>query len=121
MITKSKRLERMKSQGKTTTHIRKEKIIGQETLRKLKEGTGRIELYDYKDPKTGDTSKKERISSVDTKVIEKLCTWLDCQPNDIMEVVPNTEENADRLCEILECTMEELKDKVPMGKADQEI
>ena len=36
----------MKEQGKNTTHIREEKIIGQETLRKLRAGTGILEEYD---------------------------------------------------------------------------
>ena len=69
----------------------------------------------------GKATKKMRINSVDTKSIESLCTWLDCQPNDIMEVIPNTWENADRLCEILstkdnKCTRDELPKRVPMEK-----
>ena len=31
-----------------------------------------------------------------------------------MEVIPNTWENADRLCDILKCTREELPERVPM-------
>lgn len=111
----------MKEQGKNTSRIREEKIIGQETLRKLKLGTGVLEEYDYKrkeKDETGNTitisEKKTREISVDSKSIESLCTWLNCQPNDIMEVIPNTWENADRLCEILDCSKEELDKKVPM-------
>lgn len=114
MIYYGKLFQLMKSQGKNTTHIRERKIIGQETLRKLKLGTGVIEQYDYKNPKTGIIEKKEREISVDTKSIESLCRWLNCQPSDIMEVIPNTLENADRLCEILNCDKEELPQRVPM-------
>lgn len=32
----------------------------------------------------------------------------------IIETIPNTWNNADRLCEILKCTKEELPDRVPM-------
>ena len=53
-------------------------------------------------------------TAIDTKAIESLCTWLNCQPNDIMEVIPNTWDNADRLCEILKCTKEDLPSRVPM-------
>ena len=98
MIYYGKFFELMKEQGKNTTHIRSEKIIGQETLRKLKIGTGVLEEYDYKDTKT---VKKVREISVDTKSIEAICVWLECQPSDIMEVIPNTWGNADRLCDIL--------------------
>lgn len=116
MIYYGKLFELMKSQGKNTTHIRMNKIIGQETLRKLKCGTGILEEYDYKVPgtKPAQIEKRTRENSIDTKSIESLCTWLGCQPNDIMEVIPNTWENADRLCEILGCSQEELSTRVPM-------
>lgn len=114
MIYYGKLFERMKEQGKNTTHIREGKIIGQETLRKLKVGTGVLEEYDYKNPSTKTVEKKTREISVDTKSIESLCKWLSCQPSDIMEVIPNTWENADRLCDILKCTREDLPQRVPM-------
>ena len=114
MIIYKKLFELMKAQGKNTVHIRNEKIVGQETLRKLKVGTGILEEYDYKVPSTGEKEKRIRETSIDTKAIESLCIWLNCQPNDIMEVIPNTWENADRLCEILKCTREELSSKIPM-------
>lgn len=121
MIYYGKLFDLMKKQNKNTTHIREEKIIGQETLRKLRMGTGILEEYDYKIPGTKQIEKKTRENSIDTKSIESLCTWLDCQPNDIMEVIPNTWENADRLCEILstkdnKCTRDELPKRVPMEK-----
>lgn len=119
MIYYGKLFDLMKKQNKNTSHIREEKIIGQETLRKLRMGTGILEEYDYKIPGTKQIEKRTRENSIDTKSIESLCTWLDCQPSDIMEVIPNTWENADRLCEILstkdnKCTSEELPKRVPM-------
>lgn len=114
MIYYEKLFEVMKTQGKNTTHIREQKIIGQETLRKLKMGTGIWEEYDYKIPGTKQTEKRTRENSIDTKSIESLCVWLNCQPSDIMEVIPNTWDNADRLCEILGCTRDELIKRVPM-------
>lgn len=116
MISYNKLFELMKEQGKNTSHIRENKIIGQETLRKLKIGTGILEEYDYKVPgtKPAKIEKKTRETSVDTKSIESLCIWLNCQPSDIMEVIPNTWENKEKLCEILQCTVEELPLKVAM-------
>ena len=51
--------------GLTTYTLRKSKIVGNETLRKLKGNTGVI----------------------DTRTIDKLCDVLDCQPGDFMEYV----------------------------------
>lgn len=116
MIYYGKLFDLMKAQGKNTTHIRVEKIISQDTLGKLRKGTGIID--EGRDPNNllpdGKQAKKIRITAVDTKSIESLCTWLDCQPSDIMEVIPNIWDNADRLCEILKCTREELPERVPM-------
>ena len=114
MIHYKKFFDLMKEQGKTQTHIRDQKIIGQETLRKLRIGTGILEEYDYKIPGTTKIEKRTRENSIDTKTIASLCKWLNCQPSDIMEVIPNTWENADRLCALLKCTREELPQRVPM-------
>ena len=57
--------------GITTYTIRKNNIMSQSALTKMKNGTG----------------------SIDTRTIEKLCAILDCQPGDIMEYVPDDEEN----------------------------
>ena len=122
MICYDKLFELMKKQGKNKTHIRKEKIIGQDTLGKLNKGTGIIDIG--RDPNNllpdGKQAKKLRITSVDTKSIESLCTWLNCQPSDIMEVIPNTWDNQERLCNILNCTPEELPNKVPMKNANSD-
>ena len=121
MICYNKLFELMKTQGKYTTHIRNEKIISQDTLRKLRKGTGIID--EGRDPNNilpnGKQAKKTRITAVDTKSIESLCIWLNCQPSDIMEVIPNTWDNADKLCKILgdeknPLPREELPFKVPM-------
>ena len=114
MICYEKLFKLMKEQNKNTSNIREQKIIGQETLRKLKTGTGILEEYAYKVPgsKPPKIEKRTRENSIDTKSIESLCVWLNCQPNDIMEVIPNTLENADRLCEIFDCSKEELSSKV---------
>lgn len=114
MIYYGKLFELMKIQGKNTTQIREEKIVGQETWRKLRTGTGILENYDYKVPYTSKTERRMRESAVDTKSIESLCIWLNCQPDEIMEVIPNKWSNADKLCEVLKCTREELPGKIPM-------
>ena len=116
MIYYGKLFDLMKKKGKTKTHIRAEKVISQDTLGKINKGTG---IYDEgRDPNNllpdGKQAKKIRITAIDTKSIESLCTWLECQPNDIMEVIPNTLDNAERLCEILDCSKEELPLRVPM-------
>ena len=121
MIYYGKLFELMKSQGKNTTHIREEKIISQDTLGKIRRGTGIFE--EGRDPNkvlpNGKLAKKLRITSVDTKSIESLCTWLQCQPNDIMEVIPNMWDNAERLCEILKCDRDELPSRVPMEENEE--
>ena len=83
-------------------------------MRKLRIGTGILEEYDYKVPGTKQIEKRTRENSIDTKSIESLCIWLNCQPNAIMEVIPNTWNNTDRLFEILKCTKEELPNRVLM-------
>ncbi len=62
----SRLFEILKTQGWNTTRIRKEKLIGQATLQKLKTGEGNI----------------------DTRTLERLCHTLKCQPGDIMEYIP---------------------------------
>ena len=53
--------EKMKEAGITTYRIRKENILSQSTLQKLRE-------------------------PVTTETIEKLCLLMDCTPNDIMKI-----------------------------------
>jgi len=56
--------------GITTYKIRKENIVSQGTLTKMKNGNG----------------------SIDTRTIDKICRVLNCQPGDILEYVPDDEE-----------------------------
>lgn len=60
-----KLFELLKIKGITTYKIRKENIISQSALTKMKSGDG----------------------NVDTRTLERLCSYLKCQPNDIMEYV----------------------------------
>lgn len=60
----------LKEQGITTYRIRKENIISQAALTKMKNGSG----------------------NVDTRTLERLCAVLHCQPGDIMEYVEESAE-----------------------------
>ena len=53
----------LKSKGKTMYDLRKDKVIGTATIEKMRKEEGHI----------------------DTRSIERLCEYLDCQPGDIME------------------------------------
>jgi len=55
----------LKERGISTYKIRKDNIISQAALTKMKNGEGNI----------------------DTRTLERLCKFLKCQPNDIMEFV----------------------------------
>ena len=70
-IKYDKLLELMKQKGITSYTIRQNKIIGQATYKKIKDG--------------GD---------IDTRTIAKLCELLNCQPGDILEYVPEEENTA---------------------------
>jgi len=59
----------MEKKGITTYYLRKHGIVGNETLRKLKNNTG----------------------TIDTRTLDNLCSLLGCQPGDIMEHIPSTE------------------------------
>ena len=63
-IKYSKLFDLLKAKGLSSYRIRNERLIGQATLQKLREG--------------GD---------IDTRTITKLCKLLDCQPGDLMEYV----------------------------------
>ncbi len=60
-----KLFELLKKKGITSYRIRKENIISQAALTKMKNGEGNI----------------------DTRTLERLCAILECQPGDIMEYV----------------------------------
>jgi DNA-binding Xre family transcriptional regulator len=55
----------LKERKKTMYDLRKDKVVGVATVEKMRKCTG----------------------SIDTRSIDKLCEYLDCQPGDIMEYV----------------------------------
>lgn len=67
-IIYDKLLNVFKERGITSYTIKKENIIGQASYKKIKDG--------------GD---------IDTRTISKLCKYLECQPGDILEYVPDEE------------------------------
>lgn len=67
-IKYEKLIKKMKEAGITSYTIKRDKIIGQATYKKIMEG--------------GD---------IDTRTIAKLCKLLNCQPGDIMEYVEEEE------------------------------
>lgn len=67
-IIYDKLLKIFKEKGITSYTIKKENIIGQASYKKIKDG--------------GD---------IDTRTISKLCKYLECQPGDILEYVPDEE------------------------------
>lgn len=70
-------LSELKSRGYTTYRIRKEKLFSESTLQKFRKGT---------------------VVSADN--INTLCKYLNCQPGDILEYVPDTSENVDNLSKL---------------------
>lgn len=72
-ISYKKLFDLLEKKGWSTYKIRKEKLIGQGTLTALKNGTG----------------------GLDSKTISKICKILECQPGDLMEYIPDKEEQND--------------------------
>ena len=60
----------LKTKGLTMYSLRRDHVVGTETIEKMRKGTGHI----------------------DTRSIEKLCEYLHCQPGDIMEYAPSNDE-----------------------------
>lgn len=60
-----KLFELLRERGITTYKIRKDNLISQAALTKMKNGEGNI----------------------DTRTLERICSFLKCQPGDIMEFV----------------------------------
>ena len=69
-IVFSKLLSLLNDKGVSIYHLKRDKIIGTATIDKLRTGTGHI----------------------DTRSIDSLCAYLNCQPGDIMEYVPDEDE-----------------------------
>jgi len=68
-IVYNKLLNLMDAQGLTTYKIRKEKIISESTLQKIREN-----------------------KAITTDSIASLCKALNCQPGDLMEYIPDITE-----------------------------
>lgn len=62
-------LPALKAKGYNTNKLRQEKLLSESTIQKLRTGTG-----------------------VSWGNIETLCRLLECQPGDILEYIPDTEE-----------------------------
>lgn len=62
-------VQALKDNGYNSTRIRKEKLIGENALTSLRQGT---------------------VSSIDT--LNRICAMLRCQPQDIIEFIPTDEE-----------------------------
>lgn len=67
-IKYDKLIKKMQEAGITSYTLKRDKVIGQATYKKIMEG-----------------------GHIDTRTIEKLCELLDCQPGDIIEYVKDEE------------------------------
>lgn len=70
-INYKKLLSIFEEKGITSYTIKKEKVIGQSAWKKIHEN-----------------------GHIDTRTIEALCKYLNCQPGDIMEYVPDYNPNS---------------------------
>ena len=68
-IVFSKLLSLLNERGISIYHLKRDRIIGTATIDKLRTGTGNI----------------------DTLSIYSICAYLNCQPGDIMEYIPDKE------------------------------
>lgn len=72
----------MKVRGMKPHALRHARIVGNATLEKLKN------LSDL--PKRDGSEKDKNYQGfIDTRTINNICKWLDCQPGEIMEWVPD--------------------------------
>lgn len=60
----------LKERGLKKIDLRRDKVIGMSALESMRTGVGHV----------------------DTRTIEYLCEYLDCQPGDIMEYIPKQKE-----------------------------
>ncbi|MEL4861564.1 helix-turn-helix transcriptional regulator [Pseudoflavonifractor phocaeensis] len=67
-ISYEKLIKIFDERGITSYTIKKNNVIGQASLKKIREG-----------------------GHIDTRTIESLCRYLNCQPGDLMEYVPENE------------------------------
>jgi len=73
-IVYDKLLELLRKRGISIYRLKAEKIIGTATIDKIRKGEGHL----------------------DTRSIDKLCRYLNCQPGDILSYISSTEEAAER-------------------------
>ena len=74
MIVYDKLFDLLKEKGISTYRIRKESIISQAALYKMKNV---VKL-----------TREGKPCHIDTRTIDRICEILDCQPADIMEYTP---------------------------------
>ncbi|MDL2318780.1 helix-turn-helix transcriptional regulator [Eubacteriales bacterium OttesenSCG-928-A19] len=70
MISFEKALKLLDEKGYSTYRLRREKILGEKTLTNMRKGAS------------------DEGGGIDSKVINRLCRILDCQPGDLMEYRP---------------------------------
>ena len=71
MIVYDKALALFKERGITSYTVKRDKVIGQESWKKLQHGGG-----------------------IDTRTLNALCKYLNCQPGDLLEYRPDDEGEA---------------------------
>lgn len=71
-IVFTKLRDKLKADKKNLYSLRKDKVVGTATIEKLRHDSGYI----------------------DTRSIDSLCEYLNCQPGDIMEWIPNGNEKS---------------------------
>lgn len=74
MISYQKALALLKEKGISSYRIRKEKILSESTLTRMRQGT----------------SSTNR--GIDGATVNILCALLECQPGDLMEYIPDENE-----------------------------
>ena len=85
-----KLFQKLEKHGYNASRIRNENILGQRSLTAMRNGTG----------------------GIDHSSIERLCSLFNCQPNDLMEYVPdNTEAAKVLLIKLLNGAMSAVKDE----------
>lgn len=72
IVTKAGILERLKQAGYSTYRLRIEKIIAEGTLQAIRTG-----------------------KTISNETLNLLCKLLDCQPGDLLEYVPDDEDNGE--------------------------
>lgn len=80
LVYKRDVLELLKEAGYTTTRLRREKLLGENAIQYIRE--------------------KKPIGA---KALDKVCELLNCQPGELLEYVPNSEQKKDAGSNPQEC------------------